>query len=144
MPKKIAIVVWSKTGNTKLMADSIRKGIEEAGFEVDIFKAYNFNAEKITDYDKIAFGCPAMGSETLEDSEFLPMYESVKQYLKDKKVFFFGSYGWGDGKWMRDWENDAIKNGIKLFRESIIAKEKPNDEILKVCFQAGKDLAYAL
>ena len=144
MPQKIAIVVWSKTGNTKLMANSVKKGVEDSGFEVDIFKAYNFDSEKVKNYDKIALGCPAMGSETLEDSEFLPMYENIKTYLKDKKVFFFGSYGWGDGKWMRNWEEDAIKNGIKLFRKSIIAKEKPSDEILNICYQAGKDLANAL
>ena len=144
MPKKIAIVVWSKTGNTKLMADSVKKGVEDSGFEVDIFKAYNFNFEIVKNYDKIALGCPAMGSETLEDTEFLHMYKNIKPYLKDKKVFFFGSYGWGDGKWMQDWEEDAINNGIKLFRKSIIAKEKPNKEILDACFQAGIDLANAL
>ena len=87
MPKKIAIVVWSKTGNTKLMADSVKKGVEEAGFDADIFKAYNFNFEIVNNYDKIALGCPAMGSETLEDTEFLPMYKNIKPYLKDKKYF---------------------------------------------------------
>ena len=141
MSKKIALVVWSKTGNTRLMGKAIKDGAEANGAEVETFKAYNFDIDAAKNYDCIALGCPAMGAEILEDTEFLPMYEMVKPYLKDKKVFIFGSYGWGDGKWMRDWEADALNNGIKLFREPVIAKDKPNDDILSQLKKIGEDLA---
>lgn len=141
MSKKIALVVWSKTGNTRLMGKAIKEGAESNGAEVETFKAYNFDIDAVKNYECIALGCPAMGAEILEDTEFMPMYENVKPYLKDKKVFIFGSYGWGDGKWMRDWEADALNNGIKLFREPVIAKDKPNDDILSQLKKIGEDLA---
>ncbi|WP_028329434.1 flavodoxin domain-containing protein [Brachyspira alvinipulli] len=141
MSKKIALVVWSKTGNTRLMGKAIKEGAEANGVEVETFKAYNFDIDTVKSYECIALGCPAMGAEILEDTEFLPMYENIKPYLKDKKVFIFGSYGWGDGKWMRDWEEDAVNNGITLFKEPIIAKEKPTDDILNELKKVGEDLA---
>ncbi|MEI0607377.1 flavodoxin domain-containing protein [Brachyspira pulli] len=141
MSKKIAMVVWSKTGNTRLMSKAIKEGAESKGAEVEVFKAYNFDIDAAKSYDCIALGCPAMGAEILEDTEFLPMYEMVKPYLKDKKIFIFGSYSWGDGKWMRDWKEDVLKNGITLFREPIIAREKPTDDILEELRKVGEDLA---
>ena len=141
MSKKIAIVVWSKTGNTRLMSKAIKDGAESVGASVEVFKSYNFGIEEAKSYDTIALGCPAMGAETLEDTEFLPMYETVKPYLKNKKIFLFGSYGWGDGEWMRAWREDAINNGISLFREPIIAKEKPSDDILDKLKSVGRELA---
>lgn len=140
MNKKIAIVFWSKTGNTRLMANALKESIELQNYQVDMFKAYNFDINKAQDYSIIALGCPAMGAETLEESEFLPMYNNIKSVLKDKRVFLFGSYSWGDGKWMRDWVCDAKSNGIILFREPIIAKDKPTDEILLKIKKVGIDL----
>ena len=140
MDKKVAIVFWSKTGNTKLMANALKEGIELQKCQADMFKAYNFDINKAQEYSTIALGCPAMGAETLEDSEFLPMYNNIKSVLKGKRVFLFGSYSWGDGKWMRDWAEDAKNNGITLFREPIIAKEKPTYDILLKMKQVGIDL----
>ena len=114
MSKKIAIVVWSKTGNTRLMSKALKEGAEERGAQIEVFKSYNFDIEKAKSYECIALGCPAMGAETLEETEFLPMYETIKPYLKNKKIFIFGSYSWGDGKWMRDWKADMINNGIYI------------------------------
>ena len=141
MSKKIAIVVWSKTGNTRLMSKALKEGAEERGAQVEVFKSYNFDIEKAKSYECIALGCPAMGAETLEETEFLPMYETIKPYLKNKKIFIFGSYSWGDGKWMRDWKADMINNGISLFTEPIIAKEKPTNDILYKLKEIGKELA---
>ena len=140
MDKKAAIVFWSKTGNTKLMANALKESIELQNYQADMFKAYNFDINKAVEYPIIALGCPAMGAETLEESEFLPMYNNIKSVLKDKRVFLFGSYSWGDGKWMRDWAYDAKNNGIILFREPIIAKDKPTDEILLKIKKVGIDL----
>ena len=140
MDKKVAIVFWSKTGNTKLMANALKESIELQKYQADMFKAYNFDKNKAGEYSIIALGCPAMGAETLEESEFLPMYNNIKSVLKDKRVFLFGSYSWGDGKWMRDWAYDAKNNGIILFREPIIAKDKPTDDILLKIKKVGIDL----
>ena len=141
MNKKIAIVFWSKTGNTRLMANALKEGVELQEYQADMFKAYDFDINKAWEYSIIALGCPAMGAETLEDSEFLPMYNDIKSVLKNKRVFLFGSYSWGDGKWMRDWAEDAKKSGISLFREPIIAKEKPTDDILLKMKEIGADLS---
>lgn len=141
MNKKIAIVFWSKTGNTRLMANALKESIELQNYQADMFKAYNFDINKAQDYSIIALGCPAMGAETLEESEFLPMYNDIKSVLKTKRVFLFGSYSWGDGKWMRDWVEDAKNNDINLFREPIIAKEKPTDDILLKMKEVGADLS---
>ena len=98
---KVAVVYWSGTGNTEAMAEAVASGAREAGAEVEAFGAADFNSTLASDFESIAFGCPSMGAEELEDSEFQPMFEDVKGSLAGKKVALFGSYGWGDGEWMR-------------------------------------------
>ena len=100
---KIAVVYWSGTGNTKAMADAVEEGAKGKGAEVSVFEASEFAAKQAGDFDGIAFGCPAMGDEVLEESEFDPMFTDVEKALSGKKIALFGSYGWGDGQWMRDW-----------------------------------------
>ena len=97
----IAIVFWSATGNTEAMADAVKAGAQEAGAEVSVFTASDFSADMVANFDAIAFGCPAMGDEVLEEDEFQPMFDAVLPSLNGKKVALFGSYGWGDGQWMR-------------------------------------------
>ena len=120
---KIAVVYYSGSGNTEAMADVIVNAIG-----ADKIEAENFNAAKAADYDAIAFGCPAMGDEVLEETVFQPMWDDVKGSLAGKKVALFGSYGWGDGQWMRDWEADAAAAGIVLACDSVICNEAPDDE----------------
>ena len=91
---KIAVVFWSGTGNTKTMAEAVLAGAKDAGAEADLFEAADFDKSKVAAYDAFAFGCPAMGAEELEDSEFEPMFSDVEGSLSDKKVALFGSYGW--------------------------------------------------
>ena len=120
---KIAVVYYSGSGNTEAMADVIVNAIG-----VDKIEAGDFSAVKAADYDAIAFGCPAMGDEVLEETVFQPMWDDVKGSLADKKVALFGSYGWGDGQWMRDWEADAQSNGVTLACDSVICNDAPDDE----------------
>lgn len=100
---KIAVVFWSGTGNTEAMADAVAEGAKGAGAEVSVFNVTDFSADKVDEFDAIAFGCPAMGAETLEDSEFEPVFNECEPKLNGKKIALFGSYGWGDGEWMRTW-----------------------------------------
>ena len=136
--KKVAVVYWSGTGNTEAMANAVKQG---AGFGADLFTASEFGPDDVGKYDAIAFGCPAMGSEQLEDGEFEPMFDNVKGSLSGKLVALFGSYGWGDGDWMRSWEEDCKSAGIVLACDSVICNEAPDDEILAACKALGAALA---
>ncbi len=138
---KIAVVFWSGTGNTKTMAEAVLDGAKEAGAQADIFEAADFDSSKAAEYDALAFGCPAMGAEELEDSEFEPMFAGVEGSLGGKKIALFGSYGWGDGQWMRDWEDRCKGAGIVLASESVLANEAPGDADIANCKALGAALA---
>ena len=136
--KKTAVVYWSGTGNTAAMAELVLEGMREAGADASLIEC-----TMVTDlaaFDAIAFGCPAMGSEQLEDSEFEPMFDSVKQTLAGKRVALFGSYGWGDGEWMRNWEDDCQACGIKLAAESVLVNNAPEGEGADACKALGAAL----
>ena len=96
---KVAVVYWTGSGNTEAMAAAVAKGAEAKGATVEQILAADFSLSAAEEYDAYAFGCPAMGAEELEDSEFRPMWDEVKGSLGDKKVVLFGSYGWGSGEW---------------------------------------------
>ena len=138
---KTAVVYWSGTGNTEAMAGSVAEGAKSAGAEVSVFTAADFSADMVDQFDSIAFGCPSMGSEQLEDSEFEPMFNACEAKLSGKKVGLFGSYGWGDGEWMRSWEKDCDDAGINLVCESVICQETPDGDTLEACRAMGKLLA---
>ena len=138
---KIAIVFWSATGNTEEMAKAVESGAQEAGAQVSVFSAAEFSADMVADFDAIAFGCPAMGDEVLEEDEFQPMFDSVLPALAGKKVALFGSYGWGDGQWMRDWEDRCRADGADLAAESVICTDAPQEDTLASLRSAGAALA---
>ena len=133
---KVAVVYWSGTGNTQAMAEAVAQA---AGAE--LFAADAFNGDLVENYDAIGFGCPSMGSEQLEESEFEPMFEDCKSHLNGKKVALFGSYGWGDGEWMRNWEAECLSLGANMVCECVICQETPDEEALAACEALGKALA---
>lgn len=137
---KVAVVYWSGTGNTEIMATNVAQGAKAAGAEVTTFNASDFNADKLDEFDAVAFGCPSMGCEQLEDSEFEPMFISCEPKLGGKKIALFGSYGWGDGEWMRTWEETCASDGAVLACDSVICNETPDDEIENACAELGKAL----
>ncbi len=137
---KIAVVYWSGTGNTEAMANKVAEGAKSTGAEVDILSAGQFDANMVPGYDAIAFGCPAMGSEQLEEDEFEPMFTGCKAALKDKRIALFGSYGWGDGEWMRSWESTAKGYGAQLVCDSVICADAPDAEAEANCEALGKAL----
>lgn len=138
---KIAVVFWSGTGNTEAMADAVAEGAKGAGAEVSVFNVTDFSADKVDEFDAIAFGCPAMGAETLEDSEFEPVFNGCEPKLNGKKIALFGSYGWGDGEWMRTWEETCNSAGAVLTAESVICNDAPDDEATANCNALGAALA---
>ena len=137
---KVAVVFWSGTGNTEAMAEAVRNGAEKTGAEVSVFCADEFTADDVVRFDGIAFGCPAMGDEVLEESEFQPMFDNVVGLLAGKKIALFGSYGWGDGQWIRDWEEVCRNAGAVLVCESVIANDSPNNEAVRFCQELGAAL----
>ena len=140
---KIAIVYWSGTGNTAAMAGAAESGAAAAGAEVTVFGPSEFSAEKLSDFDAFAFGCPAMGAEVLEESEFDPMFTDIESSLSGKKVGLFGSYGWGDGQWMRDWEDRCRAAGATLVGDGVMANNAPSEDALEACKELGATLARA-
>ncbi|MCR4778747.1 MAG: flavodoxin [Lachnospiraceae bacterium] len=136
----LAVVYWSGTGNTEAMAKAVEEGAKAAGASVTLFTASDFSKAKVSEFDGIAFGCPAMGAEVLEESEFDPMFTDVVGALSGKKIALFGSYGWGDGQWMRDWEDRCKAAGAKLVTESVTANNEPDGDAITMCQALGKAL----
>ena len=135
---KVAVVYWSGSGNTEAMADKVAEGAKAAGAEVEVISADDFAGTDIEGFDGVAFGCPAMGDEELEDSVFQPVFEACEPKLAGKKVALFGSYGWGDGEWMRSWEEKCKNDGVVLAADSVICNEEPDDEAQAACIELGK------
>ena len=138
---KIAVVYWSGTGNTEAMAQKVADGAAAAGAEVSTYTAAEFTEDMVDGFDAIAFGCPSMGVEQLEESEFEPMFIACEPKLGGKKVALFGSYGWGDGEWMRNWEEQCIGDGAIMAGECVICNEAPDDTATEQCVELGKALA---
>lgn len=138
---KVAVVYWSGTGNTEMMAKEISESAKAAGAESSLFTSDQFSAEQMDAFDAVAFGCPAMGAEELEETEFEPMFRGCAGKLSGKKIALFGSYGWGDGEWMRTWEEDCRNGGAVLVQESVICTEEPDGDALAACRALGKALA---
>ncbi|MBR0149247.1 MAG: flavodoxin [Lachnospiraceae bacterium] len=138
---KIAIVFWSGTGNTFSMAQAVENGAKAAGAEVSVFDASEFSADMVAQFDAIAFGCPAMGAEVLEETVFEPMFSSLESALSGKKIALFGSYGWGDGQWMRDWEDRCRAAGANIVTDSVMANGTPGEAVLDDCMNLGRALA---
>ncbi|EDS07914.1 flavodoxin [[Clostridium] scindens ATCC 35704] len=138
---KIAVVYWSGTGNTETMANAVLEGAKGKGADAVLFTSAEFDVSMMDAYDAVAFGCPAMGDEVLEESEFEPMFSSCESKLSGKKIALFGSYGWGDGEWMREWETNCKQAGAVLACESVICNEMPDDEGIQSCRTLGEMLA---
>lgn len=134
---KLAVIYWTMSGNTKIMAQAIKEGAKE---DCDIFEVSTFDTNKINQYDAFAFGCPAMGAETLEESEFEPFFNSIISKLTNKKILLFGSYDWGDGEWMRSWEKLCKEHGLNLISNGIISNLEPSKEILENLKEFGNFL----
>ena len=138
--KNIAIVYWSGTGNTEAMANAIAEGVRAQGAEVTLLSPGEFSASDFSRYSAVAFGCPAMGAEELEEIEFAPMFDAIESQLSGKNIALFGSYGWGDGEWMRSWCSRC--SAANLFSEQgLILNETPDEDGLALCRELGAGLA---
>lgn len=140
--KKIAVVYYSMTGNTEAMADEVVAGAKEAGAEVSLFSSAEFKVDQLDQFDGIAFGCPAMGDEVLEEAEFEPLFTECESQLGEKPIVLFGSYAWADGQWMLNWKERCDEEKLNVLG-TVIAYEAPDTEAAEACRQLGKALAEA-
>ena len=132
---KAAVIYWSGTGNTEQMAAAVAEGANAELFSVSEFSG------KLSDYDRLAFGCSAMGAEELEESDFEPFFAEAESGLNGKTIALFGSYGWGDGEWMRSWVKRTEDDGAVIVGgEGLIANEAPSDDDLEKCRELGRAL----
>lgn len=138
---KTAIIYWSGTGNTEAMAGAIAEGAKEVNADTAYFTVSEISADKAAEYDTLILGCPAMGAEELEESEFEPFFAKLESKIDGKNVALFGSYGWGDGEWMRNWEEQCIADGAVMAGEGVICNEAPDDTATEQCVALGKALA---
>jgi flavodoxin short chain len=122
---KISLVYWSGTGNTEAMAKLIAEGAAAAGAQVEVKAVGAATAVDVQNADLVALGCPSMGDETLEEYEFIPFLDSILPALKNKKVALFGSYGWGDGRWMREWQEKMSAAGCFLAADGLTVNGAP-------------------
>ena len=137
---KVAVVYWSMTGNTEAMANAVAAGARNAGAEVDVLTSADFGADKMDAYDAVAFGCPAMGAEILEDGEFDPMFTECESKLAGKKIALFGSYDWGDGEWMRNWDERCKAAGADMACDFVICNLEPDADGISACEKLGAAL----
>lgn len=138
----ISVVYWSGTGNTQMMADAVAEGIRSAGAEAEVVAVADADAAALASETAFALGCPSMGAEQLEETEMEPFVEALEPLVSGRKILLFGSYGWGDGEWMRDWAERMKKAGAVLVREEgVTANETPDEEALEECRAAGRELA---
>ena len=111
---------------------AVAEGAKGKGAEVSVITAAEFSPEQVGEYSAIAFGCPSMGSE---------QFTACEGRLSGKNIALFGSYGWGDGEWMRSWESRCNDDGANLACESVICNEAPDDDALAACRELGASLA---
>ncbi len=139
--KNITIIYWSGTGNTEAMAMGVMEGAKSEGTDVKIINVSDAKSEDVLNADAVALGCPSMGSEQLEESEMEPFVESISHEISGKRLVLFGSYGWGNGEWMTDWQERMESYGANLVDEGLIINNAPDDEGIERCKELGKLLA---
>lgn len=140
--EKIYVIYWSMSGNTQAMAEAIAKGINDSGKEAVVQYVSEASVSELQDAKVFALGCPAMGAEVLEEGEMEPFVSEVVGIAAGKKIALFGSYGWGDGQWMRDWEERMSGCGAAIINGAgLICHETPDDAMISECENLGKQIA---
>ena len=140
--EKIYVIYWSMSGNTQAMAEAIAKGINDSGKEAVVQYVSEASVSELQDAKVFALGCPAMGAEVLEEGEMEPFVSEVEGIAAGKKIALFGSYGWGDGQWMRDWEERMSGCGAAIINGAgLLCHETPDDAMISECENLGKQIA---
>lgn len=144
MEETYYIIYYSQTGNTKEMAEAVGEGVTEAGGTPKVIPVEEARVDMIKDAQVFALGCPAQGAENLEDAWMEPFVTELESFAAGKKIALFGSYGWGGGEWMRDWEKRMQDAGAQIIGgEGVICNETPDNDALEECRELGRKLVQA-
>ena len=138
---KVIVAYWSQTGNTAAMAAAVGEGITEAGKEAVVTDISSVSMDDLKEASAFALGCPAMGAEVLEEGEMEPFVTEVEAFAAGKKIGLFGSYGWGDGEWMRNWDETCRNDGAVMACDFVICNDAPDEDAKAACEELGKALA---
>ena len=139
---KVNIVYWSGTGNTEAMANYIAQGVQEGGAEAVLLPVGAASVDELKNASAFALGCPSMGAEQLEEMEMEPFMCELENGIAGKQIVLFGSYGWGNQEWMRDWEARIAEAGATVVNgEGIAVNYAPDDAAIETCKDAGRALA---
>lgn len=141
--KNVVIIYWSGTGNTEAMATGVMDGAKSENVNVRLLNVGEAKIEDVLKADALALGCPSMGSEQLEESEMEPFIESISDAIEGKDTALFGSYGWGNGEWMTDWQERMESYGARVIEDGLIINNEPDEEGIKKCKKLGELLAKA-
>lgn len=141
--KKIVVVYWSGTGNTKVMAEAVADGAKNENTVVSLLSVAEASIDDIKNADAVAIGCPSMGAEVLEEEEMEPYVASIEDVVTGKPMALFGSYGWGNGEWMEDFVARMREVGAKVLGEGLIIQGMPDDQGIKECNSLGNELSKA-
>ena len=141
---KIAVVFWSGSGNTEAMANAVVEGVKKGGAEAELIRVGDFSADRIADYDGVLMGCPACGTEELDETEFEPFFEEAEGKLSGVKVGLFGSYGWGGGMFMETWTERTQAAGANMVADGVTCENEPDDDALARCRELGAAMAKAV
>ena len=83
-----------------------------------------------------------MGAEVIEEDEMEPLVSALEGNVSGKKIALFGSYGWGDGEWMRSWVERMTSAGATVIGgEDAICQEAPDADMEAKLNALGKELA---
>lgn len=138
----VTIVFWSGTGNTAMMAEMIAAGVSEAGKTAQVVPVESVSAADLKEEKAFALGCPSMGEEQLEETIMEPFMEELDSMISGKNVGLFGSYGWGNEEWMRDWEDRIQSDGAVLVNgEGVACNGAPDGETEEALKELGRALA---
>ncbi len=141
---QVIIAYYSESGNTEQMASIVGKGVEAAGGTAKVVTVDGVSADDLKGEEVFALGCPALGDEELEADTVEPLVAEIEKFASGKKIGLFGSYGWGDGEWMRTWVERMKNAGAEVLGgEDAICTDAPDDGAEEKLMELGRKLTSA-
>jgi anaerobic nitric oxide reductase flavorubredoxin len=140
--KEITLIWSSMYGNTQSLVESLVNGVKSEGVPINVFQVpqdhVSYILPKAWKSSALIIGMP-----TYEYKMFPPMAYTLDMFARKhvwhKKVLRFGSYGWSGGAQK---EFDELTKSLKWeFAEPIEWEGRPDDEVKKKAYEAGKQLA---
>lgn len=138
--KKISIIYWSNGGNVEVLANTMADELEQAGVNVCIKHVSDADVSDVIEADAVAFGSPSMDNNRIEQQEMEPFINEFKLLpINGKKAVLFGSYGWDDGQFIKNWVVRMKDYGFNVLGD-LAVKESPTDDDIEEAKKLAKKL----